>query len=1121
MSLTTRCLRSSRAASLLLLIALARGLGWCEPRAAGELVPTASPVVPLWALADVTAHAEIISEVSAALVRAEYQPLICATTAELPEDGSPAILIAPPERLMGLVSASELNFNHPEGYLVRKARDRPFVIVTAIGERGLLYGAQELAERIALRREYPEIFPREGRPFLDLRAFGIDWPGGKEGGEVFDSAPFPWGFTRHLARNRYNLLALHYSGRASELLESSGPLGERAHRRLRNLLREARKRLIEVVLCFDPDSDLETPLEFLDSPLRRREAWSASVIELARAFPNLQIGLRPADENRARVVGDCNQWFDGFISPWLSERPYSEVLLSGAGFDPLVFETEIARHLPAPAVVALKWCGDHPEACLAPLFLEEEWVLQQPQDYRILWVMDDQDVRCMRSAYFERARQIVKRMGEANRVAWSAGFLFQPRGEELGPETLNRESVAERIPWKFGYQKHWYRHALWGRLGYDPRLGIEDFAPFFTDGFGPEVGAALIEEETAGEEILWRVSRFHWRYSSEDWYPEACVAPGDGGPRGILGNRTGPIYRDRGEWEDPFESILEFAFSLTADPRELSIVESAGYELSGVRMPAQGPKRLTPPQVAEILRRHCARLEAIVGRLDRLSQDSKALFTARHMAADLALQRLLGVYYRSKILAAHDLLLALCLDSEKLRENARQEIERGLAAWRAFVERADRLYHPPPQVFGATAEWRDLIPSAERDLAIIRTHPAFSRSSREQPVYGPFVAGSSEVAEFEARIVRGTEPLPNPSFVFHIPSFYSENSVEQGWLDILNHYAGYLDLERATGSTEGEVLWIPVPIPDTIKGFMRLRLVSGAIDEVVWGGRTVLDLQEGAPAEFSSGVRLAGPPDSRLLWIRSNRPAPRPEDGRLEWGFALALQPDLPFVLEEAGWEPEGLVVRVRSQLLSGRLDNIRFRALPVGEGWETPPQDPLLLSLAGERTFLIPCRANRSWAALRLEAEWRGELVRLDVFPPLHYSHVALFPGSEGALPRLVETPAGWCASTSVRDWQNALLFRVNETYLQAPRETDSPRALTVEWLPGLTPGRLVAEYPSTRQGAPARSVFETEGMEGWIRVTFPLPDLLEHPSDESGILIRLSREDHRDLWVREVVFE
>ncbi len=1090
-------------------------------------------VIPLWVQPRLAVYDQAVSEVSEALKRVGLTPQLCEDTSLIPPGTGTAILIGAPTILKRLVEIGEPNLSHPESYLVRKIPGSRFVIATANGERGLLYAAQVLSERIAVYREFPEVFPQTGRPFLEVRAFGIEWPQDPKAAKDYDTEAFPARFTRHLVRNRFNMLVIQYRGQVRDLLEKTSSDSALTSRRLKGLIAQARLRCLEVSLWLNPDAALETPLPEKDSPSERRNRWATDVAELALAYPGVHLGLWPSDEQRERGSGDANQWYDGFLVPWQTLAPKDAfTFVSGQGFDPRVFETEIARNLAMPPLVALKWCGDHPEVCLEPQFIDQGWFQQQPQDYGILWVLADQDVRCLRSSFYHRTRQIITRMGQAVRAPGVAGFLFFPRGEEVGTETLNRESVENQIPWSWGFQKHWYRHALWGRLGYDPRQELKDFEPYFVDGYGPEVGPALIQEETAGEDILWRVSRFHWRYESADWYPEACLAPGEGGPYGILGNRTGPAYRDTGAWEHPFESILEFMFSLASDARELSILESVGYELAGVVRPLEPVRRWIPLETAEILRRQNARLEEIVQRLDRLAQNSLRQFEARHMAADLVLQRLLGSYYRSKILSARLLALALCQNSSDGRDTALKEMEKGLVAWRAFVERVDRIYKFPPGISGQIHAWSDLLAPAEKDLEIIKTHPAFTRTVRTQAVYGPFVKGSTELVEFERKYVRSGDQPPIPSATVEVSTFATSNVVEQGWLDILNHYAGFLPLGKIPNPASGEVVWVPYPIPSEVHDFLSLRLVGGTIDEVVWGGRTVLGSRPEEMEALSEKARLAGPEGVRTLWIRSDRPpmgdpnAPAPPQPPIprtlfgDWGFAVAVEPDLPFLVEPAWWETDGLVVRVQNRLVQGRLDNVSFEAKPVGDGWWIPPSTPPPISLSEVRTFLMPCSLREGWAALRLESKWRREQVGLDFFPPPMGAHISLIPGSAGMIPRLWETPKGWGVSTALRGWQNALLYRVNESYLIENKPL-TPRKMLVEWYPDGGPSGLGVEYQGDLDGEMRRNYsLEITGSD-WVRTELSLPGLLEHPGNEGGVLLRLFRTDQVDLVVRNVGFE
>jgi len=1082
----------------------------------------APAVVPVWVQQDVAAHGTMATELSNALERAGYAPLICETTSEIPSESPIVVLVAKQSVLQEIVPSIQPQLSHAESYLVRRVGGSPYVIVTAPDDRGLLYGTVELTEEIALGTEFPDIFPRQQRPFFEVRAFGLQWPGPDVAGEVFDGTPFRTFFPEHLSRNRYNRLILAYSGRASDLCKNSGSQGELAVERLSQLLTQAEARLLDVELWLDPDTNLYTPLENDDSPANRLTFWKNSISEISHTFPSLRLGLWPSDERREQTVGDANLWFDGFLkTPIHENNSIGPPTLAGEGFEPTLFQEEIARHLPAPPLVALKWAGDHPEAALEPYFVDAMWKQQRPHDYRILWTLTEHDIGCLRGGSYQRTRRILKQMGN-DRGDLVAGFVFFPRNAEIARETRNKEWVSTRNKWRWGYRKHWYRHALWGRLGFNPDLGFGAFENFFIDQFGETVGKALIREASAGEELLSRLTRFHWHASGDDWYPEACLAPGEGGPFGIYGDRTGPMYRDTGVLAHPFESILEFAFNLPADPTDLSIVEAAGYELTHIAEPRDRGKRLRPVEVAEILRQYTLDLERTINIVEAMSKDDPSLFEARHIAAEFILVRILGNYYRSKILSAYYLVLALCENSEARRALALEEMQRGLSAWKAFTERAEKLYRFPTEIFPGVTSWKELDGIAERDIEIIRTHPPFRKEVTQQPVYGPFVSGSTELIRFEQEVVVGGADPPSPDSEFESPSFTSENPSEQGWLDILNHYSRFLSFDSLSNPNGGTVVWVPIALDDSIGGSVRLRLVGGSISKVLWGGTVAYDERRDGGEELRAGASLVGPARVRTLWARCERPPHTPGiTNQPVWGFAIVLEKEPPYLVEPAWWEADGLAVRVRNTSEAGRLEGITFSVEPVGDGWRTPPRDPNPISLSHHRSFLVPCALGQRWAALRLSAAWEREQFDLDFFPPLDHTNLTLLPYVEGARARLFESPAGWCTSTDKRNWQTALLYRVNEAYLQRRQSGIRTHRLRIEWYSGSDPATVVAEYRSTDGGKPRRARLAVPPRESWTYSLISLPGLLEEVGTGEGVLVRIWREDHQDLFVRQVSFE
>lgn len=226
--------------------------------------------VPLWVQPRLDTYQSIVDEVSSALARIGSKVLLCEDTSLIPRDASVAILIGLPDIVSRIVPLGDPNLKHPESYLVRAIPGTPYVVAAGGGERGLLYAAGELAERIAVFKEFPSIFPRQGRPFMEVRAFGIEWPGAAEAGQVYDTDPFPDRFTRHLVRNRFNLLVVTHSGRVRDLLENGGEDSRKSSGRFKRLAAFAQSRKLEVALWLNPDADLDTPLEQNDSPGERR-----------------------------------------------------------------------------------------------------------------------------------------------------------------------------------------------------------------------------------------------------------------------------------------------------------------------------------------------------------------------------------------------------------------------------------------------------------------------------------------------------------------------------------------------------------------------------------------------------------------------------------------------------------------------------------------------------------------------------------------------------------------------------------------------------------------------------------------------------------------------------------
>ncbi|MBB6430255.1 hypothetical protein [Algisphaera agarilytica] len=89
-------------------------------------------------------------------------------------------------------------------------------------------------------------------------------------------------------------------------------------------------------------------------------------------------------------------------------------------------------------------------------------------------------------------------------------------------------STEPESPRELEFDKHWYNFMLWGRLGYDRKLGREFFEAHLAKRF-PQVDAArLYETWKTASQIVPLVNLAHWRDWDHMWSVETCMSKKEG-----------------------------------------------------------------------------------------------------------------------------------------------------------------------------------------------------------------------------------------------------------------------------------------------------------------------------------------------------------------------------------------------------------------------------------------------------------------------------------------------------------------------------------------------------------------------------------------------------------------
>lgn len=241
----------------------------------------------------------------------------------------------------------------------------------------------------------------------------------------------------------------------------------------------------------------------------------------------------------------------------------------------------------------------------------------------------------------------------------SMGYYYGSDQWIWGREFLSRDPENPR---QLEIVKHWYNWMLWGRLGYDPRLGNERFVQILQDKF-PETDADKLF--TAWQEasmVYPTTTGFHWGSLDFQWYIEACKSHPN-----YSGNETGfhDVHRFISlppHLKSGFQSIPDYV---------IMTLEGGSSDL------------LSPLDASRKLHEHSDKALEIVKILD--AGENKELGVT---LGDISIMALLGKYYAHKIAGATNFALFQESKEKTYQDEAVTQLTQAQEYWHKYVEKA-------------------------------------------------------------------------------------------------------------------------------------------------------------------------------------------------------------------------------------------------------------------------------------------------------------------------------------------------------------------------------------------------------------------------------------------------
>ncbi len=443
----------------------------------------------------------------------------------------------------------------------------------------------------------------------------------------------------------------------------------------------------------------------IDNP-RTIDYFRASVREMFRTYPLLRgIGLTTG-ENMGAISGDSS--FEAKEN-W-AFATYGQGVLDAARAEPkrrfrLIHrqhETraqDIARTFkPVLAqpnvdfVFSFKYAQAHVLSSTRQTF--HQGYLESLGDLRTLWTLRNDDALMYRWAAPDFVREFMSNIPREQ----SAGYYFGSDMWVWGREFLSiRPAARKNAPRQLELDKHWLHFLLWGRLGYDPKLGDERIVGLVGQRFPRVPAEKLLAAWQSASMVYPLTTGFHWADFDFQWYIEGCRS------------RPGPAQTASG-----FHDVNRFITQgVHPGTDNITIPRYVAALTKG-----QTPQGTTPLQVADKIDAAADAALAGLVELDRLPA-ARAQPELASTLGDIRIMALLGKYYAAKIRGATNLAMFRENGDRAHQEAAVSALTQAAAHWNEYIAQSAARYQNPLWTNRVgLVDWKELKAEVANDIRI-------------------------------------------------------------------------------------------------------------------------------------------------------------------------------------------------------------------------------------------------------------------------------------------------------------------------------------------------------------------------------------------------------------------
>jgi hypothetical protein len=602
----------------------------------------------------------------------------------------------------------------PEAFSIRP--EGRVITISGGDRRGMIYGALAVAESLRNGLRLEEIRAADQSPSLEFRAikYNLPWdtyrpsPALDQHYATARDLKYWEAFLDMMMDNRFNTITLWnlhpftYMVRPKNFPEASPwspqELAQWQHL-YHGILRMAKERGLDTYIVFwsifvsrelarahNLAKESFYPHYFGpgDTSDVVRRYLRESVRQVLEEYPDLDgIGISHGEGMGGMTPLQRQQWVDDVLLAGMldAHRPVKLIhrvpFSSGTASDPGVGRDveqvtraameRLGNRFEGPIWVEIKfnWSHGHSTPRLVKVHggaLGDTYFVPRPQNYRITWMIRNEDFFALRWGVPDFIRQHVALNGSQDYVG---GYFIG--SESYIPALDYFTAVQAPVGWKWAFQRQWLFYELWGRLLYDPNTPDAVFQAEFVRRYGP-VAANLLNALSLASSTQLRLACLYDSTWDFTLYSEGFLA--------LQGEDTRYI------------SVERLISQPTMDPQYVSVADYVGTLSKGGSF---GAGRVTPPLLIDMLRRDNLEALRLVSGIDTTENAS-----LMYEVADVKVWANLGLHLAEKLEGAVALQTYRLQGGEENKRAAIDHLQRALGFWDEVIRITRPIYRDMP-----------------------------------------------------------------------------------------------------------------------------------------------------------------------------------------------------------------------------------------------------------------------------------------------------------------------------------------------------------------------------------------------------------------------------------------